>query len=112
MLYGGRLKGSDRQRRKPRHQRRSVGNRGNARRAEQVSKDAAMPVKYTRPERMSIRLHPELSEKWVQDLIASEPLVLGLGELVLIGKERTHPHAGRLDLLLQDPETKRRYEVE
>ena len=27
-------------------------------------------------------------------------------------RERVHPRAGRLDLLLQDPETKRRYEVE
>jgi len=71
-----------------------------------------MPVKYTRPERVSIRLHPELSEKWVQDLIASEPSILGLGDVVLIGKERIHPHAGRLDLLFQDRDTKRRYEVE
>ena len=27
-------------------------------------------------------------------------------------RERIHPRAGRLDLLLQDPETERRYEVE
>ena len=71
-----------------------------------------MSVDYIRPERVSIRLHPELSEKWVQELIASDPSVLGLGGLVLVGKERLQPHAGRLDLLLQDPETKRRYEVE
>jgi hypothetical protein len=70
-----------------------------------------MSVNYIRPERVSIKLHPELSEKWVQDLIASDPSVLGLGELILIGKERTQPRAGRLDLVLQDPE-KRRYEVE
>jgi hypothetical protein len=38
--------------------------------------------------------------------------VLGLGDLVLKDKERTQPHAGRLDLLLQDQETDRRYEVE
>jgi hypothetical protein len=40
------------------------------------------------------------------------PSILGLGELVLRDKERVQPRAGRLDLLLQDPETKRRYEVE
>jgi hypothetical protein len=51
-------------------------------------------------------------EKWVQELIASDPSILGLGELVLPDKERIQPRAGRLDLLLQDPETKRRYEVE
>jgi hypothetical protein len=39
-------------------------------------------------------------------------LFLDLGELVLRDKERIQPRAGRLDLLLQDPETKRRYEVE
>jgi predicted transport protein len=37
---------------------------------------------------------------------------LGLGDLVLRDRERVQPRAGRLDLLLQDPETKRRYEVE
>jgi hypothetical protein len=35
-----------------------------------------------------------------------------LGDLILKDKERKQPKAGRLDLLLQDPETDRRYEVE
>jgi hypothetical protein len=35
-----------------------------------------------------------------------------LGDLVLRDQERMQPRAGRLDLLLQDPETKRRYELE
>ena len=34
------------------------------------------------------------------------------GDLILKDKERSQPRAGRLDLLLQDPETDRRYEVE
>ncbi|MGE4172753.1 MAG: hypothetical protein AB7F41_09765, partial [Methylocystis sp.] len=67
---------------------------------------------FTRAERISLKFHPELNEKWVQDLIAGDPGILGLGELVLRDKERVQPRAGRLDLLLQDPETKRRYEVE
>src|SRR4051794_10251876 len=67
---------------------------------------------YIRPERISLKLHPELTEKWVQDLIAAGPSILGLGDLVLRDKERIQPRAGRLDLLLQNPETKRRYEVE
>lgn len=67
---------------------------------------------YTPHERFSLRNHPEFNEKWVQDLIANDPLILGLGDLVLRDRERVHPRAGRLDLLLQDPETKRRYEVE
>jgi hypothetical protein len=53
-----------------------------------------------------------LTEKWVQDQIAEDPAMLGLGDLELKDKERMQPHAGRLDLLLQDPETLKRYEVE
>ena len=71
-----------------------------------------MHANFVRPERLSLKFHPELSEKWVQELIAADPSILGLGDLVLRDKERTQPRAGRLDLLLQDPETKRRYEVE
>ena len=37
---------------------------------------------------------------------------MGLGDLVLRDRERPHLGAGRLDLLLQDAETNRRYEVE
>ena len=66
---------------------------------------------FTRSERISLKLHPTLNENWVQGLIAADPGILGLGELVLRDKERIQPRAGRLDLLLQDEE-KRRYEVE
>lgn len=48
----------------------------------------------------------------IQEEIANNPSILGLGNLVLKDKERVQPRAGRLDLLLQDPETQRRYEVE
>lgn len=71
-----------------------------------------MPLVFTRPERISLKYHPELNEKWVQELIAQDPTILGLGDLDLRDKERNQPRGGRLDLLLQDPETKRRYEVE
>ncbi|MEH6791750.1 DUF5655 domain-containing protein [Parasphingorhabdus sp.] len=67
---------------------------------------------YVKPERLLMRTHPEYSEKWVQQLIADDPSILGLGDLVLRDQERIHPRAGRLDLLLQDADTKRRYEVE
>jgi hypothetical protein len=69
-------------------------------------------MNFTKAERISLKLHPELDEKWVQGLIASDPKILGLGSLVLRDKERIQPRAGRLDLLLQHLETKRRYEVE
>jgi hypothetical protein len=68
--------------------------------------------KHIKLERILLRHHPELDEHWVQDRIAEDPVVLGLGDLVLKDRERIQPHAGRLDLLLQDPETSRRYEVE
>src|SRR6266853_2908155 len=67
---------------------------------------------YTKPERLSLKLHPDLDEKWIQELIANDPSIIGLGELELRQKERIQPRAGRLDLLLQDSDTKRRYEVE
>jgi hypothetical protein len=68
-------------------------------------------IEFERAERLSLRAHPELNEKWVQDLIAKDPSILGLGNLELRQKERILPRAGRLDLLLQDEEN-RRYEVE
>lgn len=67
---------------------------------------------YVKHERLWLRSHPEFCEKWVQQRIADDPAILGLGELVLRDQERIHPRAGRLDLLLQDVETKRRYELE
>ena len=68
--------------------------------------------KYVKPKRISLKSHPELNEKWVQELISEDPGIIGLGDLVLRDIERLQPKAGRLDLLLQDSETKRRYEVE
>lgn len=67
---------------------------------------------YLKPERLSLKGHPYLNEKWVQDLVAEDPSILGLGDLVLRDKERRQPRAGRLDLLLQDSDSQRRYEVE
>ena len=67
---------------------------------------------FTRPKRISLKNHPVYSENWVQDIIADDPSILGLGKLVLRDRERIHPRAGRLDLLLQDPSTYKRYEVE
>jgi len=67
---------------------------------------------YTRPKRISLKNHPVYSENWVQDIIADDPSILGLGDLVLRDRERIQSRAGRLDLLLQDPETYKRYEVE
>ena len=69
-------------------------------------------MEFTRFETVSILTHPELDEKWVQARIAEDPSILGLGDVALKDKERPQPKAGRLDLLLQEVETNRRYEVE
>ena len=63
-------------------------------------------------ESVSIKRSEQLTEKWVQDQIADDPSLLGLGDLELKDKERIQSNAGRLDLLLQDPVTLKRYEVE
>lgn len=69
-------------------------------------------LSYIKYEKISLLNHPELNEKWVQDLIADGPSILGLGDLILKDKERLQPRAGRLDLLLQAPDSNRRFEVE
>jgi len=69
-------------------------------------------MKLVRPEKLNLSTHRDLNENWVQKIIADDPSILGLGDLVLKDKERSHSKAGRLDLLLQDIESKRRYEVE
>jgi hypothetical protein len=68
--------------------------------------------KIVKPQKLSIREHPEITEKFIQNMIAEDPSMIGLGELILKDKERMQPRAGRLDLLLVDPEDSRRYEIE
>jgi hypothetical protein len=63
-------------------------------------------------ETVSLKKHPTINEKWIQDQIAEDPTILGLGDLILRDKERIQVGGGRLDLLLQDPDTLKRYEVE
>lgn len=66
----------------------------------------------THPQKVNLLNNPNISEKMLQEEIAKDPSILGLGDLILKDKERSQPRAGRLDLLLQDSETQRRYEVE
>jgi len=69
-------------------------------------------TKFFKPERMQLLNHPEITEKVIQAKIAEDPSIMGLGDLVLKDKERIQPKAGRLDLLFQDTDSDRRYEVE
>lgn len=60
---------------------------------------------------ISLKNHPNVNEKWVQQIIANDPTILGIGDIELKDMERKQPRAGRLDLLFQE-EDKFRYCVE
>jgi hypothetical protein len=69
-------------------------------------------LKYLKTERLWLKNNSNYNETWVQDRIAEDPSILGLGDLILRDRERAQKHAGRLDLLLQDSKSDRRYELE
>jgi hypothetical protein len=69
-------------------------------------------MEYVRAKAVSLKTHPEYNERWLQERIADDPAVLGLGDLTVRDVERSQPRAGRLDMLLSDPEAGTRYEVE
>ena len=72
-----------------------------------------MPLQYTKLKHLNMKDHPEFNERWLQKLISDDPSILGLGSsVVALDFERPQPRAGRLDLLLQDRESDRRYELE
>lgn len=69
-------------------------------------------MKHTPLKTISLKNHPQLNEKWVQQVISDDPSILRLGELSLVGMEKTQPSGGRLDLLLRNESGSTRYEVE
>jgi hypothetical protein len=69
-------------------------------------------MEFRKSKALSLKAHETFDEKWLQAQIASDPGLLGLGDLIVKDVERPQPRAGRLDLLLSDPETHTRYEVE
>ncbi len=64
------------------------------------------------PKEISLKDHPQLNEAWLQEVIINNTDILGLGDLVVKDKERIQPSGGRLDLLLQDVDSLKRYEME
>lgn len=65
------------------------------------------------PKYVKLKNRSDVNEKWLQDKLAKNPELLGLGgELIVLGTEITQPSGGRFDLLLADSEADRRYEVE
>lgn len=66
----------------------------------------------TLPKFLSLKNHPTIDERWLQDRLDENPDLLGLGEVLVRDRERRQPSGGRLDLLLEDVEQRTRYEVE
>lgn len=66
---------------------------------------------YLKLNKITLKDYPGVNEIWVQNVIANDPSIIGLGDIELKDKERKQPRAGRLDLLFQD-ENNKKYCVE
>ena len=66
----------------------------------------------TMPKYVSLKNHPTIDERWLQERLDEDPELLGLGDVVVRDMERRQPSGGRLDLLLEEIEQGTRYEVE
>lgn len=64
------------------------------------------------PRVIDMKDDPRFDERWLHDLLAERPSLLGLGDLKARDYERRQPSGGRLDLLLEDRDTSTWYEVE
>ncbi len=69
-------------------------------------------TKLVKSETISLAKHPEIKESAIQEFIFNDPSVLGLGDLIPVGREKTQPGGGRIDMLLSDTDAHTRYEVE
>ncbi len=69
-------------------------------------------MRFVKAQPISLLNHPDFSESWLQEQIALDPSILGLGNVDLMQRERTQHKAGRLDLLFFDRGENIRYEVE
>ncbi|WP_321538541.1 hypothetical protein [Flavobacterium piscinae] len=69
-------------------------------------------MKYLKPEIINLKSSAEYNEKWLQARIEEDPSIIGLGDLEFRYSEKMMVGGGRLDTILYDPESNRRYEVE
>jgi hypothetical protein len=53
-----------------------------------------------------------LGEAWLQEQISRDPSLLGLGELVILQREKKQPSGGRIDFIMSDSDNAVRYEIE
>ena len=71
-----------------------------------------MEFEIVKPDVISLKKHPQMTEKWLQDKIEEDPSLLGLGDLTVYKRERKQSSGGRIDLLLLDAESQTMYETE
>ena len=69
-------------------------------------------MQFHKAKRVDLKGSAEFSENKLQQLITSDPGILGLGNVDVRDVERRQFRAGRLDLLLEDPDNEVRYVVE
>lgn len=69
-------------------------------------------MKHIKLNRVTLKGHPEYNERWLHEVIAEDPTILNIGDVVVKDRERIHVGAGRLDLLLQEADGHGRFEVE
>ena len=67
-------------------------------------------LEYCKTKKISLKKH--FTAKWLQDRIEEDTLLLGLGDLAIIERERKQSSGGRIDFLLYDPETETMYKTE
>jgi hypothetical protein len=61
--------------------------------------------KLIKPKRINLITHSIIKGKWIQEQIAEDPSILGLGDIALKDKGRSQSRAGRLDVLFQETES-------
>jgi hypothetical protein len=67
-------------------------------------------LEYKKAQKISLKSC--FNEKWLQDRIEEDPSILGLGDIIIIDRERKQSSGGRIDFLFLDPEIQTMYETE
>jgi hypothetical protein len=58
-----------------------------------MSTAAVLAHSYVKPKRIHLKSREQFNERWIQDRIADDPSILGLGALSLVKKELQQPKA-------------------
>ncbi|MSR78460.1 MAG: hypothetical protein EXS63_09625 [Candidatus Omnitrophica bacterium] len=69
-------------------------------------------LKYFKAETIRLKNQSDFTERWLQERIEEDPSLLGLGDVVVVQRERKQSSGGRIDFLLDDAEAQTMYEVE